>query len=44
LLGQERARRQAEILVEQAIEHLHCFGTDADLLAAIARFAISRDR
>ena len=44
LLGQERARRQAEILVEQAIEHLHCFGTDADLLAAIARFAINRDR
>jgi farnesyl diphosphate synthase len=44
LLGEERARRQAEILVEQAIEHLHSFGTDADLLAAIARFAISRDR
>lgn len=44
LLGEERARRQAEILVEQAIEHLHAFGASADLLASIARFAISRDR
>jgi farnesyl diphosphate synthase len=44
LLGEERARRQAEILVDQAIEHLHAFGQEADLLAAIARFAINRDR
>jgi farnesyl diphosphate synthase len=44
LLGEERARHQAQILVDQAIEHLHAFGQAADLLAAIARFAISRDR
>jgi farnesyl diphosphate synthase len=44
LLGEERARRQAEMLVDQAIEHLRSFGASADLLAAIARFAISRNR
>jgi farnesyl diphosphate synthase len=44
LLGEDRARRQAEILIEQAIEHLHAFGSSADLLTAIARFAINRDR
>ena len=44
LLGEDRARRQAEILIEQAIEHLHAFGHSADLLTAIARFAINRDR
>ncbi|HYW16631.1 MAG TPA: farnesyl diphosphate synthase [Allosphingosinicella sp.] len=43
MLGVERARRQARLLVEQAGEHLQGFGRDADLLAAIARFAISRD-
>lgn len=43
MLGVERARRQARLLVEQAVEHLQDFGTDADLLAAIARFAVSRD-
>jgi farnesyl diphosphate synthase len=43
LLGVERARQQAEILVAQAIEHLHAFGPEADLLRAIARFAVERD-
>lgn len=43
MLGVERARRQARLLVDQAGEHLQGFGSDADLLAAIARFAISRD-
>ena len=43
MLGFERAQRQAQILVDQATEHLQGFGRDADLLAAIARFAISRD-
>lgn len=43
MLGVERARRQASLLVDQAVEHLQDFGSDADLLAAIARFAISRD-
>ncbi len=43
LLGRERARRQAEMLVGQAIEHLQGHGAEADLLRAIARFAVERD-
>ena len=43
MLGVDRARRQARLLVDQASEHLQGFGSDSDLLAAIARFAISRD-
>jgi farnesyl diphosphate synthase len=43
LLGRERARQQAEILVGQAIEYLKSYGTEADLLRAIARFAVERD-
>jgi farnesyl diphosphate synthase len=43
LLGPERARQQAEMLTRQAIEHLHAFGEDADLLRAVARFAVERD-
>ena len=44
LLGVDRAREQATILINQAIEHLQHFGAQADLLRAIARFAIARDR
>jgi farnesyl diphosphate synthase len=44
LLGEERARQQADMLVEQAIEHLHDHGEEADLLRAIARYAVERDR
>ena len=43
LLGEERARQQAGFLVSQAIEHLSSHGQEADLLRAIARFAIERD-
>ena len=43
LLGEERARQQAGFLVNQAIEHLSSHGSEADLLRAIARFAIERD-
>ena len=43
LLGEERARQQAGFLVSQAIEHLSGHGSEADLLRAIARFAIERD-
>ena len=43
LLGEDRARRQARILVDQAIEHLSEHGEEADLLRGIARFAIERD-
>jgi farnesyl diphosphate synthase len=43
LLGEDRARQQATFLVDQAIEHLSDHGEEADLLRAIARFAIERD-
>jgi farnesyl diphosphate synthase len=43
LLGAERARRQADILIAQAIEHIQSFGEEADLLRAVARFAVERD-
>jgi farnesyl diphosphate synthase len=43
LLGAERARQQADLLVGQAVQHLQSFGAEADLLRAIARFAVERD-
>jgi farnesyl diphosphate synthase len=43
LAGEERARQQAGLLVSQAIEHLSSHDEEADLLRAIARFAIERD-
>src|SRR6478672_9249736 len=43
LLGEERARQQAGLLVDQAVEHLSSHGSEAGLLRAIARFAIERD-
>jgi len=42
LLGLDRARAQARMLVDQAIEHLHAHGSEADLLRQVARF--ERDR
>ena len=44
LLGIDRARRQASALIDQAIGHLQSYGQEADLLRAVARFAIERDR
>ena len=43
LLGAQRARQQAQMLVEQAIGHLDTWGEEAELLRAIARFAVERD-
>ncbi|MEO5973233.1 MAG: polyprenyl synthetase family protein [Sphingomicrobium sp.] len=43
LLGPDRARQQAQLLVEQAVEHLAGHGAEADLLRAIARFAVERN-
>jgi farnesyl diphosphate synthase len=43
LLGRKRARQQAELLVCQAIEYLDRYGSEADLLREIARFAVERD-
>lgn len=42
LMGIERAEKQAEILADQAIEHLKDFDDKATLLRALARFAILR--
>jgi farnesyl diphosphate synthase len=42
LMGVERAREQAHILVEQAIGHLASHGREADLLRAIARYVLER--
>jgi len=44
LMGIERAREQAALLVEQAIAHLSGFGEEAALLRAIARYVVERDR
>jgi farnesyl diphosphate synthase len=44
LLGLERAREQARMLVDQAIAHLKSHGPEADLLRDIARFTLERDR
>ncbi|WP_230280982.1 polyprenyl synthetase family protein [Croceicoccus sp. Ery15] len=42
LLGPERAREQARVLVDQAIGHLDAYGREADLLRAVARFVVER--
>ncbi|MEP2990685.1 MAG: polyprenyl synthetase family protein [Parasphingorhabdus sp.] len=44
LMGAERAKEQAQMLVDQAKAHLHGFGEQADLLRAIAEFSVERDR
>ena len=44
LLGVDRARQQAEMLVDQAIGHLAGFGPEASLLRSIARYGVERDR
>ena len=43
LLGVDRAKEQAGMLVDQAIEHLRGFGAEADLLRDIARFVLARE-
>jgi farnesyl diphosphate synthase len=43
LLGADRARQQARMLVDQAVDYLASFGPEADTLRAIARFAVERD-
>jgi len=42
LLGLDRARAQADALVEQAIAHLDVFDEKADLLREAARFVVER--
>lgn len=43
LLGPDRAREQARMLVEQAVAHLASHGQEADLLRDIARYIVERD-
>jgi farnesyl diphosphate synthase len=43
LLGAERARAQAHMLVEQAVAHLAQHGREADMLRAVARYIVERD-
>jgi farnesyl diphosphate synthase len=43
LLGPDRARAQAHMLVDQAIGYLASHGEEADLLRAIARYIVARD-
>ncbi|MGH6989513.1 MAG: polyprenyl synthetase family protein [Stellaceae bacterium] len=42
ILGVERARAQAELLVQQAVAHLDIFDADTELLRQTARFVIER--
>jgi farnesyl diphosphate synthase len=44
LMGAEQARQQAQALSEQAVGHLAGHGEEADLLRALARFVVERDR
>ena len=44
LLGPERAREQARLLVDQAVAHVVQHGAEADTLRALARYIIERDR
>ncbi len=44
LLGPDRARDQARALVDQAIAQLASHGHEADLLRAVARYIVERDR
>ena len=43
LLGADRAREQARMLVDQAIAHLGQHGEEADLLRELARYIVERD-
>ncbi len=44
LMGADKARAQARMLVEQAVGHLAGYGEEARLLKALARFIVERDR
>jgi len=44
LMGAQKAREQADALVEQAIGHLASHGEDAQILRALGRYIVERDR
>ena len=43
LMGREKARNQAEMLVDQAGEHLAGYGEEARVLVELAHFVVKRD-
>ena len=44
ILGQDRAKKQLEILGNQAIEHLEVFDNRADMLRQVATFIVERNK
>ena len=42
ILGNERARAQAELLAGQAVAHLEVFDEKADLLRGLATYVVNR--
>ena len=44
LMGLDRAKQQASMLIEQAVGQLSSYGQEADLLRAIASYITQRDR
>ena len=44
LMGVDKAREQASALVDQAVAHLQSHGEEANMLRALARFIVERDR
>ena len=44
LMGLDRAKQQAAVLVDQAVGQLSIYGQEADLLRAIANYTTERDR
>jgi farnesyl diphosphate synthase len=44
LMGVEKAREQARALVDQAVLRLASYGAEADVLRALARYIVERDR
>lgn len=44
LMGVDQARDQARALVDQAVLRLASYGSEADILRALARFIVERDR
>lgn len=44
LMGVDKARAQARMLVDQAAAHLGGYGEEAQLLRSLARFIVERDR
>lgn len=44
VMGEQKAREQAEALADQAVSHLASYSGEAKLLRSLARFIVERDR